>query len=205
MGDKYKLPDLPYAYDALEPVISKEIMTLHHDKHHKGYVDKANELLEKLKSARKNGDEVDVGTIAKKLSFNLDGHKLHTFFWKNLTPVSSKSEPSHELLTAIEEEFGDFERLKSEFSQVATTIEGSGWAILMFDPETQKLIITQVNNHNLAHILGPVLLASDMWEHAFYLDYKSDKKTYAEKFWDIVNWEEVSARFTKAREIAKIL
>ncbi|PIS07446.1 superoxide dismutase [Candidatus Berkelbacteria bacterium CG10_big_fil_rev_8_21_14_0_10_43_13] len=197
----YTLPDLPYAYDALEPVISKEIMTLHHDKHHKGYVDKANELLQKLADARKSGGKVDIGSTAKKLSFNIDGHRLHTLFWTNLTPVSEKKEPSHELLSAIEAEFGDLEQFKPEFTEAATTIEGSGWATLAVDPETGRLIISQVGNHNLAHTLGPILLVSDMWEHAFYLDYKSDKKTYASKFWDIVNWQEVSVRFDAARKL----
>jgi len=101
MGKKlYILPDLPYAYDAMMPVISKEIMTLHHDKHHKSYVDKANELLTSLDEARKTGAKVDVGTVAKKLSFNVDGHILHSLFWINLTPVSEVKEPSHNFSAA---------------------------------------------------------------------------------------------------------
>lgn len=194
----YTLPDLPYAYDALEPVISKEIMTLHHDKHHKAYVDKANELLTSLDEARKTGGKVDVGTIAKKLSFNVDGHILHSLFWTNLTSPTDKKEPSHDFLHSIETEFGDLEKLKVEFSDVATTIEGSGWAILLYDPMTKRLIISQIGNHNLAHTLGPILLTLDMWEHSFYLDYKSDKKSFVENFWKVVNWAEVSERFNQA-------
>lgn len=194
----YKLPELPYSYDALEPVISKKIMTLHHDKHHQSYVDKANELLDQLADARKTGDAVDAGTIAKKLSFNIDGHLLHSIFWPSLTSPAEKREPTHDLLQALEAEFGDFERFKSEFIAAATTIEGSGWAVLVFDPNIKRLIIAQVGNHNLGHILGSVLLPLDMWEHAFYLDYKTDKKTYADNFWKIVNWSVVSSRFEQA-------
>lgn len=197
----YTLPDLPYVYDALEPVISKEIMTLHHDKHHKAYVDKANELLTSLDEARKTGTKIDIGTIAKKLSFNIDGHILHSIFWKNLTPPAEKKEPSHDFLEAIEAEFGDLERFKIEFAETALTIEGSGWAVLVFNPMAKKLLIAQVGNHNLAHILGPTILALDMWEHSFYLDYKSDKKTYVDNFWKVVDWVAVSARFEHDRNI----
>ena len=199
MGKKlYILPDLPYAYDAMMPVISKEIMTLHHDKHHKAYVDKANELLTSLDEARKTGAKVDVGTVAKKLSFNVDGHILHSLFWTNLTPVSEVKEPSHNFLRAVEEEFGDLERFKAEFSEAALTIEGSGWAICSYHKESQRLLISQVGNHNLAHVISPPLLVLDMWEHSFYLDYKSDKKAFVENFWKVVNWSEVSMRFNQA-------
>lgn len=191
----YKLPELPYAYDALEPVISKEIMTLHHDKHHKAYVDKANELLKSLEDARKSDAKVDVGAIAKKLSFNIDGHILHTLFWENLIAPSRYEEPKGELLETINLEFGSFDKFKKEFEEIATTIEGSGWAILVYDPEIKRLLISQVGNHNLAHILGPVLLTLDMWEHAFYLDYKNDKKTYAANFWQVIDWREVAKRY----------
>lgn len=194
----YSLPDLPYVYDALEPVISKEIMTLHHDKHHKAYVDKANELLTGLDEARKTGGKVDFGTIAKKLSFNVDGHILHSLFWTNLTSPTDKKEPSHDFVAAIEAEFGDFERFKAEFAETALTIEGSGWAVLNYCRQTKRLVISQVGNHNLAHNLGPILLTLDMWEHSFYLDYKSDKKSFVENFWKVVNWAEVSERFGKS-------
>lgn len=195
----YTLPELPYSYDSLEPVISEQIMTLHHDKHHKAYVDKANELVGQLDEARKTGAKVDFGSLAKKLSFNVDGHILHSYLWKNLAPVAESSEPSHDLLSLVEKYFGSFERFKTEFSEVATTIEGSGWAILNLDPLTGRLNISQVSNHNLAHLLSPIMLVLDVWEHAFYLDYKSDKKTYVEKFWQIVNWAEVSKRLKEAK------
>ena len=151
-----------------------------------------------LDEARKTGAKVDVGTVAKKLSFNVDGHILHSLFWINLTPVSEVKEPSHNFLRAVEEEFGDLERFKAEFSEAALTIEGSGWAICSYHKESQRLLISQVGNHNLAHVISPPLLVLDMWEHSFYLDYKSDKKAFVENFWKVVNWSEVSMRFNQA-------
>jgi Fe-Mn family superoxide dismutase len=194
----YLLPELPYPINSLEPVISKEQLSIHHDKHHKAYVEKANELLKVLDDQRIDGDNIDVGAVAKKLSFNIAGDILHTLFWHNLSSPANKKEIFGRLKNDLETEFGSIERFRSEFYECATTIEGSGWAVLTYCVITGRPLIMQVQNHNLNLIPSyPVILVLDMWEHAYYLDYKNDKKTYANNFWQIVDWDEVVKRYSK--------
>ena len=204
--EKYKLPELPYAYDALAPYMSEEVLRIHHDKHHAAYVNAANALVEKIEAARKSpstgsgqAGEIDFKSVAKSLSFNVAGHVLHQFFWTTMAPYDSgKNKPSGKVLKAIEKEFGSFERFKTEFTETAKSVEGSGWAILACDQERERLAIMQVEKHNVN--LFPeaiVLLPLDVWEHAYYLDYKNDRVKFIENWWNIVNWEEVEKRFTE--------
>lgn len=201
--EKYKLSELPYAYDALEPYMSKEVLMLHHDKHHVGYVAGANALLDKIDSARKSGEIIDFKSVLKSLSFNVAGHILHETFWEVMAPENSgKNKPSGEILKAIEKEFGSFERFKTEFSETAKSVEGSGWAILAFHKEhgeTGALAIIQVEKHNVNfYPEQKILLCLDVWEHAYYLDYKNDRAKFIENWWNIINWEEVEKRFINA-------
>lgn len=205
MGEKFTLPDLPYDYAALEPHISAQIMQLHHDKHHNTYVTGANTALEKMEEARANGDAAGAAKLSKDLQFNLGGHINHSIFWKNLSPEGG-DKPEGELAAAIDNFFGSFDNFRDQFTAVATTIQGSGWAILAYEPIAGNLVIEQMyDQQNGVPVATIPLLQLDMWEHAFYLDYQNVKADYVKAFWNIVNWADVAERFEKARTGAKSL
>ena len=195
----YELPDLPYDYAALEPWYSAEILELHHDKHHAAYVDGANTALEKLAAARDSDDYDAIVGLQKALAFNVSGHVLHSLFWKNLNPDGG-GKPEGELASAIEEFFGDFERFKAQLAAVTTSVQGSGWGALAWEPVGQRLIVEQVYDHqgNVGNGAGP-LLVIDAWEHAFYLQYKNVKADYVDAIWNIVDWADVAQRFERVR------
>ncbi len=193
----YSLPDLPYAYNALAPHISEDQLKLHHQKHHMAYVNGANAVLEKLDKARKENADLDFKATLKELSFHVGGFKLHTLFWENMAPAGNGGggQPRGELLKVINGEFGKFERFKKEFTMTATSVEGSGWAALTFCRKTRRPLIMQLEKHNVNLIPGfEVLLVLDVWEHAYYLDYKNDRAKFVEAFWNIVNWDAVNKR-----------
>ena len=191
----YTLPDLPYDYAALEPHISAKIMELHHDKHHAAYVTGANTALQKLAEARDSGDLGNVNKLEKDLAFNLGGHINHSIFWTNLSPDGG-DKPTGELASAIDDGFGSFDKFVAHFTAAATGIQGSGWAVLSWDPIGQQLIIQQLFDQQANSAMGTIpVLQLDMWEHAFYLDYLNVKA-----FWNIANWENAGTRFTTARE-----
>ena len=199
MAKKYVLPDLPYAYDALEPHISAEIMELHHSKHHQNYVNGANAALEKLEAARKDGSIAAVVTaLSKDLAFNLGGHTNHSLFWENLGP-NGGGKPTGALAAAIDEDFGSFEEFQKHFAAAALGLQGSGWAVLAYDKIGERLVIEQMTDQqgNLSIDLVPLLLL-DMWEHAFYLQYKNVKADYVAAVWNVFNWDEVAARYAAA-------
>lgn len=205
MAEKFTLPDLPYDYAALEPHISAQIMQLHHDKHHNTYVTGANTALEKMEEARANGDAAGAAKLSKDLQFNLGGHINHSIFCKNLSPEGG-DKPTGELAAAIDEFFGSFDAFRDQFTAVATTIQGSGWAILAYEPIAGNLVIEQMyDQQNGVPVATIPLLQLDMWEHAFYLDYQNVKADYVKAFWNIVNWADVTERFEKARAGAKSL
>jgi len=192
--EHYSLPGLPYEYKDLEPYISAEALTLHHNKHHAAYVNAANTLIDKLQEARAKNSDLDYKSTLKALSFNVGGHVLHEAFWNNMAPVSKGfSKPFGKVLLAIEKEFGSFDRFKIEFSETAKTVEGSGWAVL-----TKNMAIMQIEKHNVNVYPGAeLLLVLDVWEHAYYLDYKNDRAKFIENWWNIINWQEVEDRFNK--------
>ena len=190
----YELPDLPYAFDALEPHISAEIMELHHDKHHATYVAGANAALEALEEERNGEANPDrIRALSKNLAFNLGGHTNHSIFWKNLSP-NGGGEPTGELAEAINRDFGSFEKFKAHFSAAATSLQGSGWAVLGYDHIAGRLIIEQLTDQqgNTSINFTPLLML-DMWEHAFYLQYKNVKAV-----WNVFNWDDVAERFAAA-------
>ncbi len=190
----YILPDLPYGYKDLEPHISEELLKLHHDKHHQAYVNAANTGLEKLDKAREEGSELDMKSVLKTLSFNIGGHLLHSLFWNNMSPKGG-GEPVGELGEAIKKEFGGFERFKKEFSQVAESVEGSGWAALTYCQQTKRPLIAQIEKHNVnVYPAFNIVLVLDVWEHAYYLDYKNKRGDFINAFWNVVNWEEANKR-----------
>lgn len=192
--DYYDMPKLPYKLDSLQPYISGEQLALHYQKHHQAYVDGANAILKKLDEARKKNIDINVKAIAKELSFQIGGHILHSLFWNNLAPKGI-SRPAGKILKVIEKEFGSFERFKEEFTKVALTTEGSGWAVLAYCRKTQRPLIMQIEKHNVNIIPSfNILLVLDVWEHAYYLDYKNSRAQYIEAFWNIINWKEVDRR-----------
>ena len=195
----YTLPDLPYDYSALEPFISGEIMQLHHDKHHKAYVDGANTAAEKLAAARAAGDFGIINKLEKDLAFNLGGHINHTVFWQIMAPAVGAT-PQGELAAAIDDSFGSFDAFKAEFQAVALGIQGSGWAALAWEPLGQRLVTWQLSDHQANAPLAQMpVMQLDMWEHAFYLQYKNVKADYVTAWWNVVNWPEVQRRFAAAR------
>lgn len=193
----YSLPELPYAYNALSPAISEEQLKLHHQKHHQAYINSANSLLEKIRAARTANSDFDIKSAAKEFSFNLSGHILHMMFWKNLRPRQENNSPTGEIAKMIEENFGDIDRFKKEFSQTALFCEGSGWAALALDPLDKQLFILQIEKHNLNLIPQlKLLLVIDVWEHAYYLDYKNSRLAYIEAIWSLVDWTQAEKRLT---------
>ena len=202
MAKTYSLPPLPYKYNALEPHISEQIMTLHHDKHHQAYVNGANGALDKLEKARAGAMQVDVRGVLRDLSFNIDGHKLHTIFWPNLAPAGKGGgKPGGKLADKMDQDFGGFDKFKAQFSDACKTVEGSGWALLLYDREIDTLVLTQIEKQNFMHLAElPVLLGADQWEHAYYLQYLNDRAKYVEAWWNVVNWDDVGKRFDGARK-----
>jgi len=196
----YELPALPYDYDALEPVIDQRIMELHHDKHHQGYVDGANAALDKLEEMRGSGDFGDVRSVKRSLAFNLSGHVNHTVFWQNMHPDGG-GEPGGELSDALEDHFGGYDQFKQDFSAAAKGVEGSGWGMLVYDHIADKPMVAAAENHQNQHPQGATpLLVCDVWEHAYYLQYENNRGEYVDNFWDVVNWDDVEARFQQAKQ-----
>ncbi|WP_329003075.1 superoxide dismutase [Kribbella sp. NBC_00709] len=201
----YTLPDLPYDYSALAPSIAGEIMELHHDKHHATYVKGLNDTLDKLAEARDKGDFGAIVGLEKTLAFNLGGHVNHSIFWKNLSPDGG-DKPDGELGAAIDEFFGSFDGFQANFTASATTIQGSGWAILGWDALGGQLLIHQLYDQQGNLPAGQIPIAMlDMWEHAFYLQYKNVKPDYVKAWWNVVNWADAQARFDAARSGAGAL
>jgi Fe-Mn family superoxide dismutase len=197
----YVLPPLPYAYDALEPHIDKETMTLHHDKHHKAYVDGLNKTLKEMAAVRAAGD-INVSALAglqEDLSFNGSGRILHSIFWSTMGPGAG-GEPGGALADALTKSFGSVEAFRSHFSKAAAGVKGSGWAMLSYEPVADNLIVLQVKQHDLQTVFGSVpLLPLDVWEHAYYLKYHNVRADYVKAWWDVVNWPAVEAAYGAAR------
>ena len=196
---EYTLPDLPYDYSALEPAISGEIMELHHSKHHATYVAGVNTALEQLAEARAKDSLGAVNLYEKNLAFNLGGHVNHSVFWTNLSPDGG-DKPTGELAAAIDEHFGSFDGFRAQFTATALGVQGSGWSILAWDSVGQRLLNVQLYDQqgNLPIGLVPLLML-DMWEHAFYLQYRNVKADYVKAWWDVVDWANVTERLTRAR------
>jgi len=196
----YVLPDLPYDYSALEPHIPAQILELHHDKHHAAYVKALNETLEKIEKARAESDFSTLVGLEKAMAFNLAGHVLHSVQWTNFSP-NGGGKPTGELSAAIERNFGSFDAFKAQFTAATTSIQGSGWGVMAWEPLGERLMIEQVYDHQGNHGQGSIpLFVIDAWEHAFYLKYLNDKAAYVEAVWNIVNWDDVSHRLAHSLE-----
>jgi len=189
----YELPALPYSYEALEPYISREQLRVHYEVRHRGYVDGANRLLQMMDEARREGRAFDVKAALKLLSFNIGGHVLHTIYWYTMAPTGrGGGVPGGRIGDKVVEDFGSFERFRSEFTEAALTVEGSGWAALTYCRLTDRLIIAQIEKRNVnLYPAFQILLVVDVFEHAYYIDYKNDRRRYLENWWNLVNWDEV--------------
>ena len=192
--NKLVLPELPYSYDALEPVISKSIVELHHDKHHLTYVNGANTAIEKLEKFQKGEMEIDVKAVIKDYSFHYNGALLHDLYWKNMRAPANNSTFTENVRNKLDQNFGSVESFTKIFNLAAIGVEGSGWTVL-WQLEDRSLMVGQLEKHNLLGInKATPLLVLDVWEHAYYLDYLNDRKSYVEKWWTVVDWTSVEDR-----------
>jgi len=189
----YSLPDLPYDYNALEPHISARVMELHHSKHHAAYVKGANETLEKLDALGAGSEPATSAQLARTLAFNLSGHSLHSVLWTSMAPDGG-SEPQGQLAQRIDADFGSFTALRDRLSSAVTSLQGSGWGALCWEPMAGRLIVQQIHDHQDQHAIGSLpLLVIDGWEHAYYLDHQTDKAGWVEAFWRVADWTATSS------------
>ena len=195
----HTLPELPYAYDALEPHIDEQTMRLHHDIHHNGYVTGLNNAEDKLAEARDSGEFGLTKHWEREAAFHGAGHLLHTIFWTNMGPDGG-GEPGGELSDAINGDFGDYDKFKAHFSAAANQVEGSGWGILAYRPFDGKLVILQAEKHQNLTQWGVIpLLVIDVWEHAYYLKYQNKRPDYTAAFYNVINWSNIQDRFKEAK------
>ncbi|CAO3679906.1 unnamed protein product [Umbelopsis vinacea] len=197
---KVSLPDLPYEYKALEPYIQGDIMEIHHSKHHQTYVNNYNAAEEKLGNAFQANDLTQQLTLQNALKFNGGGHINHSLFWQNLAPKNEGGGelPKGSLLSAIQKEWGSFESFVSQFNTAAAAVQGSGWAWLGYNKSAKRLEIASTQNQDpLLHLVP--LLGVDVWEHAYYLQYKNARPEYLKAIWEVINWKTVAERFAKAQ------
>lgn len=199
----YKLPELPYDFSELEPVISAEIMQLHYSKHHNAYVTNLNAALEKYHEAEAKGDLATMIALQQSIKFNGGGHVNHSIFWTNLAPTGKGGgeAPSGELAQAIQKEFGSVDALIEKMSTLSVGVQGSGWGWLGFNKAADRLVLATCANQDPLSTLGHIpLLGIDVWEHAYYLQYKNVRPDYVKNIWKIVNWKNVEERFQKAKK-----
>lgn len=203
MAQQYKQPDLPYDFNALEPVISAEIMTLHYTKHHAGYVANLNKALEQLAEAEQKQDLAAQIGLQSAIKFNGGGNINHSIFWTNLAPVNKGggAAPEGELAQAISKEFGSLDKLVEQLSAKAVAIQGSGWGWLGYHKGNGRLELATCDNQDPLVTKGIVpLLGIDVWEHAYYLQYKNVRADYVKAIWKIVNWKNVAERYAQAKK-----
>ena len=194
---EWKLPKLPYAYNALEPSIDAKTMEIHHTKHHQAYVTNLNKATKALKSIK--GAEIEpnvVESLQRDISFNLGGHTLHSIFWAIIGPNAAGKmggDPSGTIAQKINATFGDYVNFKAYFTKVATSVKGSGWAVLAHSPIGDQLVTYSVKDQDSTHAPGTMpILGIDVWEHAYYLKYQNDRAAYVKAWFDTINWDNVN-------------
>jgi len=196
----FVLPDLPYDYGALEPVISGEIMKLHHSAHHKAYVNNLNIAVEQYKDAEAKNDIAKMISLEPAIRFNGGGHVNHSIFWTNLAPKNQGGggNPEGDLLKAIEGQFGSVDTVKTQLSTLATGVQGSGWGWLASDKQGKLQVVWRQNQDPVVDLTP--LLGIDVWEHAYYLQYKNVRADYVKAIWEVVNWKNVAERYSAAKK-----
>ncbi|MCL2568463.1 MAG: superoxide dismutase [Oscillospiraceae bacterium] len=196
---EHTLPALPYPYDALEPVIDAKTVEIHHDKHHKKYVDELNNTELALVKARGQKDWSRITCLENDLAFNGSGHILHSVYWTNMTRPGTGGAPGKHTQSYLDWYFGGVETFMAQFTATATKVQGSGWAILGYNPAFCRLELTQCEKHQDCTLQGTIpLLVCDVWEHAYYLNYQNDRAGYISRWWTLVNWADVENRFLQA-------
>ena len=204
---QYELPKMPYAYDALEPHIDARTMEIHHTKHHQTYTTKLNDALGKCSSDIQNKDILDIlsdlsqvpDELKKAINFNGGGYDNHKLFWNNMKP-NGGGEPGGAVADAISASFGSFADFKEKFSSTTAVIQGSGWGWLVYNPSSSKVEYVAMSNQDSPRTKGLVpLLGLDVWEHAYYLNYQNKRPDYIAAWWNVVNWDEVDSRLSKAK------
>ncbi len=199
-GGHYVLPDLPYGYDALEPLYQERMLRIHHTKHHAGYVLGLNATLAKLAAARQAGEFGQIKALSRALAFHGSGHVLHTLFWNSMTPGGAK--PTAALAKAVSASFGSADALAAQMAAATKGVEGSGWGVLAWEPLGDRLVVLQAEKHQNLAIWGVVpLLVCDVWEHAYYLQYANDRGAWVDNFLKLANWGFAAARYAEARRI----
>lgn len=199
--DKYILPQVAFEYSALEPHIAGRIMELHHSKHHGGYVTNANKTLERLGEARVNENFASIAALERALAFNVSGHVLHTIFWQNLGP-NMGGEPMGELAEQIKKDFVSFAIFRKQMIAAASTVMGSGWGGLVWEPLAKRLLTVQIYDHQSNITQGGIpLMVLDAWEHAWYLQYENRKTDFFEAVWALWNWPDIEKRFAEAKTL----
>ncbi|WP_075058971.1 superoxide dismutase [Thermocladium modestius] len=197
---RYELPPLPYKTSDLEPHISAQVIDVHYNGHHKGYVNGANATVDRLEKILK-GDvtSYDIQGLLRNLFFNINGHKLHAIYWHSMAPSGKGGgKPGGKLADLITKQYGGYDKFRKIFDEVMRSLPGSGWATLYYDPETGNLVFTTFENHYNQHIAElPVLLIVDEFEHAYYLQYKNNRNAYLDAIWNVLNWEEAEKRLSK--------
>jgi Fe-Mn family superoxide dismutase len=195
----HTLPPLPYAYDALEPVIDRETMRIHHDKHHKKYVDDLNKAELAMISVREQGDYQFISFWENALAFNGSGHILHSVYWATMAPPGTGGAPGEHTQRYIDWYFGGLAPFKAQFKAAAGAVQGSGWCILGYSPSFFRLELLQCEKHQNLTQWGLIpLLVCDVWEHAYYLKYQNRRDEYIDAWWNLINWNEVENRLLQA-------
>ena len=195
----HELPPLPYDYDALEPALSQQVLTWHHDTHHQGYVDGLNSAEEELQQNRESDDFKSTPAALENVTHNGCGHYLHTLFWENMSPDGG-GEPEGELADRIEADFGSYEAWKGEFEAAAGA--AGGWALLVYDPVAKQLRNLKVDRHDLHALWGAhPIMALDVWEHSYYYDYGPDRGSFIDGFFDVVDWDEVASNYQDVAQL----
>ena len=202
----YELPPLPYGFGDLAPEIDKSVIEVHYAKHHAGYVKGLNATIQKLSQARAAGDFSRIKALSRDLAFHGSGHILHSLYWQSMAPLSSRRlkiifEPPAPLRQALTRDFGSTEAFHSQFTEAANKVEGSGWAILAYEPMGRRLLILQAEKHQNLTIWGVIpLLACDVWEHAYYAQYQNRRSEYVDNFYKLIDWPAVAGRYAAASE-----
>ena len=196
---QHQLPPLPYPYNALEPVLSQTTLKLHHDKHHKAYVNGLNNAEINLEEVRRKNNYEYIKYWENELAFNGSGHILHSIYWTIMAPLGMGGQPGPQTLNQINSYFGSFNSFKEQFKNATEKVEASGWGILTWQPTWRRLEVLQAERHqNLTQWSGIPILVCDVWEHAYYLDYKNERNKYFDAWWNLINWYEVEKRLLLA-------
>lgn len=200
---EYTLPDLPYAYDALEPLYDAQTVKIHHDKHHAKYVTNFNAAMKKLEKARQGNDFATIQALSNELAFNGSGHVLHTMFWHSMKPGGNGGQIPTDLRTALDDSFGSADAAMKQFVAATNAVESNGWGVLAYEPISQKVVILQAEKHQNLTIWGVVpILVCDVWEHAYYLKFQNNRAQWVDNFMQLANWEFATECLVEAKHAA---